>query len=79
MALASGRMPGVVVNLDRLSPVTNDYDALVRNVNATVLGGQGSEHTLEVIRQQIGDMPNAANARATAVGLALGSPDFQRE
>jgi len=79
MALASGRLPGVVVNLDRLSPVTSDYDALVRDVNATVLGGQGSAHTLEVIRQQIADMPNAANARATAVGLALGSPDFQRE
>jgi uncharacterized protein (DUF1800 family) len=79
LALASGRLPGVVVDLDRLSPLTGDYDALVRNVNASVLGGQGSEHTLQVIRQQIGDMPNAANARAMAVGLALGSPDFQRE
>ncbi|HXY19613.1 MAG TPA: DUF1800 domain-containing protein [Gemmatimonadales bacterium] len=79
LALASGRMPGVTVDLDRLAPVTSDYDALVRNVNAAVLGGQGSEHTLQVIRQQIGDLPNAVNARAMAVGLALGSPDFQRE
>jgi len=79
LALASARMPGVVVDLDRLSPVTSDYDQLVRNVNATVLGNQGTEHTLQVIRQQIGDMPNAVNARAMAVGLALGSPDFQRQ
>ncbi len=79
LALASGRMPGVVVSLDSLIPVTGDYDELVREVNATILGGRGSDHTLQTIRQQIGDMPNRTNARAMAVALALGSPDFQRE
>jgi uncharacterized protein (DUF1800 family) len=77
--LASGRMPGVVVDLDRLCPVTRDYDELVRRVNAAVLGGQGSKHTLQVIREQVDSMPNPANARSMAIGLALGSPDFQRQ
>ena len=79
LALASGRLLGVGVDLDRVTAVTGDYDELVRRVDAAILGGQGSAHTLQVIRQQIGDFPNAANARAMAVGLALGSPDFQRE
>ncbi len=79
LALAAGRLPGVAVNLDAVVPVTGDYDELVRAVNAAILGGQGGEHTLQVIRQQIGDLPNQGNARAMAVALALGSPDFQRE
>jgi uncharacterized protein (DUF1800 family) len=79
LGLASGRMPGVTVNLDSLVPATSDYDDLVRRVNAVILGGQGSERTLQVIRQQINDLPNTGNARAMAVALALGSPDFQKQ
>jgi uncharacterized protein (DUF1800 family) len=79
LALASGRLPGVLVDLDAVVPLTSDYGELVRSVNAAILGGQGSDHALETIRQQVGDLPNAANARAMAVALALGSPDFQRE
>ncbi len=79
LALAAGRLPGVTVDLDVICPATTDYDALVRAVNATVLGGQGSEHTLQVIRAQVDSLRNPVAARATAVGLALGSPDFQRE
>jgi len=79
LALASGRMPGVAMDLDSLIPVTGDYDALVRRVNAVVLGGQASVRTLQAIRRQIDDLPNPANARAMAIALALGSPDFQKE
>ena len=79
LSLASGRMPGVVVDLDRLCPVTSDYDELVRRVDAVILAGQGSERTLRVIRQQIGGLTDPDRARAMAVGLALGSPDFQKE
>jgi len=79
LALASGRLPGVVVDLDAVVPLTSDYGELVRRVNAAILGGQGSGHTLEVIRQQIDDLPNAVSARTMAVALALGSPDFQKE
>jgi uncharacterized protein (DUF1800 family) len=79
LALASGRLPGVVVDLDAVVPLTGDQDELVRRVNAVVLGGQGSEHTLETIRQQIADLRNPVNARTMAVALALGSPDFEKE
>ncbi len=79
LALAAGRMPGVTVDLDSLIPATSDYDELVRRVNAVILGGQGSEHTLATIRRQIEGLPNTKNARTMAVALALGSPDFQRE
>ena len=79
LALASGRLPGVASDLDTLIPLTDDREALVRRVNAAVLGGQASDRTLETIRQQIADLPNPRNARAMAVALALGSPDFQKE
>jgi uncharacterized protein (DUF1800 family) len=79
LALASDRLPGVTVNIEGLCPVTRDYDQLVQQVNAVVLGGQGSAHTLAAIRQQIAGLPNAENARTMAVALALGSPDFQKE
>ncbi len=79
LALAAGRMPGAIVSLDSLIPVTGDYDELVRRVNAVVLGGQASDRTLRTIRRQVADLPNTVNARAMAVALALGSPDFQRQ
>ncbi len=78
LALASGRMPGVKMDLDALIPPTGDDDELVRRVDAVVLGGQGSEHTLQVIRQQVADLRDPAAARTMAVALALGSPDFQK-
>jgi uncharacterized protein (DUF1800 family) len=79
LALASGRMPGVTVNLDSLIAATSDYDDLVRRTNALILGGQGSDHTLQAIRRQINDLPNTTSARTMAVALALGSPDFQKQ
>ena len=48
-------------------------------VNAAILGGQGSEHTLRVLRRQIDDLQDPLVARTMAVGLALGSPDFQKQ
>ena len=79
LALASGRLPGIAVDLDALIPATSDYDALVRRVRAVILGGQASDHTTSTIRRQIDDLPNPVNARAMAIALALGSPDFQKE
>jgi len=79
MGLASGRMPGVTTNLDTVVPATGDKDALVTRVNAVILGGQASANTLRVIRQQIDDLADPYTARAMAVGLALGSPDFQKQ
>jgi uncharacterized protein (DUF1800 family) len=79
VAIAAGRLPGMSVDLEPLIPMTTDRDALVASVNAVILGGQATQNTLRVIRQQIDDVADARNARSLAVGLALGSPDFQKQ
>jgi uncharacterized protein (DUF1800 family) len=79
LALAAGRLPGVSVDLDAVVPATSDRDALVHAVNARVLGGAMSARTQTVIRQQLADLADPTMARAVAVGLALGGPEFQRQ
>jgi len=79
MGLAAGRLPGTAVNLDAVVPLVTDRDELVARVNAAVLGGQASANTLRVLRQQIDDVNDARQARTMVVGLALGSPEFQRQ
>jgi uncharacterized protein (DUF1800 family) len=76
VALAAGRLPGVTVDLDPLVPVTNDPDQLIDRVDRAVLSGVMSAHTREVIRRQVAGLP-PPQARALAVGLGLGGPDFQ--
>lgn len=79
VALASNRLPGVTVQLDRLVPATADHDALLDAVNRSLLGGGMSERTRRTIRQELGDLTDPRAARAMAVGLALGGPEFQRQ
>ncbi len=79
MGIASGRAPGLTVDLDQVVPLTANKDSLVSAVDAAILAGTGSPNTLRVIRQQIDDLNNPVNARAMAVGLALGSPEFQKQ
>jgi len=79
VALAAGRLPGVRVDLDGVVPATADRDALVDGVNARALGGAMSGRSRTVIREQLADVGNPATARALAVGLALGGPEFQRQ
>ena len=79
IALASGRAPGAAVDLDAILPVTADPAALVDAVNARVLGGAMTEHTRSVIVSELGDVRDPERGRALAVGLALGSPEFQRQ
>ena len=67
------------VNLDAVVPLVTDRDDLVARVNAAVLGGQASANTLRVLRQQIDDLTDPRQARTMVVGLALGSPEFQRQ
>jgi len=78
-ALADGRQPGAAVDLDAILPVTGDREALVDQVNERILGGAMSEHTRSVIVSELGDVPDPVHGRALAVGLALGSPEFQRQ
>jgi hypothetical protein len=77
--LAANRLPGVRVDLDAVLPITTDHGALVEAVDRVILGGRMSKETRQVILDQLADVPDAAAARALAVGLALGGPEFQRQ
>jgi uncharacterized protein (DUF1800 family) len=76
VAIAAGRLPGVTVDLDSLVPVTNDLDQLLDRVDRGLLSGFMSERTESVIRREVAGLP-PVEARAFAVGLGLGGPDFQ--
>jgi uncharacterized protein (DUF1800 family) len=76
VALAAGRLPGVAVDLDRVIPVTEDFDSLLDRVDRVILAGTMSDRTTEVIRREVSMLP-AREARTLAVGLGLGGPEFQ--
>jgi uncharacterized protein (DUF1800 family) len=78
MGLASGRAPGVTVDLSTLLP-TADVEQLLTLVNDRVLAGAMTAHTRDALRHQLADIRDPAQARALAVGLALGGPEFQRQ
>jgi hypothetical protein len=48
-------------------------------VDERILGGTMSAHTKSVILNQLADVADPLQARALAVGLALGGPDFQKQ
>ena len=79
LSIASGRLPGLVPPGESAASAVGDKDAMVAMVNATILGGQASANTLQVIRRQIDDLADPRVIRAMAIGLALGSPEFQRQ
>src|SRR3989440_9041162 len=79
VALAAGRLPGVTVSLDSIVPATPDAERLIAQADAAVLGGTMSENTKAVIRRQLSDISDPLQARALAIGLAIGGPEFQRQ
>src|SRR5712692_930132 len=79
IALAAGRLPGVTVALDAVAPATADAEQLIAALNDGILGGTMSGNTRRVIREQLADAPDPVAARALAVGLTLGGPEFQRQ
>jgi hypothetical protein len=48
-------------------------------IDRKLLAGTMSAHTRSVILEQLNDINDPEQARAMAVGLALGGPDFQRQ
>ena len=78
MGLAAGRLPGATVNLDALMP-TSDAAALIVAVDQRLLGGTMSQQTRAVLQRELADIRDPAQARAYAVGLTLGGPEFQRQ
>jgi uncharacterized protein (DUF1800 family) len=79
VALAGGHLPGIDANLDAVIPATTDHSRLVDMVDQRILGGTMSAHTKIVILEQLTDVADPLQARALAVGLAIGGPDFQRQ
>jgi uncharacterized protein (DUF1800 family) len=81
VALAANRLPGVTVNpdLDGVLPLAPDHEALVQAVDRLILGGRMSAQTRKAILDQLADVADPVQARALAVGLALGGPEFQRQ
>jgi uncharacterized protein (DUF1800 family) len=77
VALAAGKLPGVQVDLDSIIPVAADGAELVAAVNSAILNGTMTENTKKVIGEEIADLRDPTKARALAVGLALGGPEFQ--
>jgi uncharacterized protein (DUF1800 family) len=79
VALAAGRLPGAVATLDSIAPGTTDVQQLITAVDDRVLGGTMSQNTKRVISEQLSDVKDPVQARALAVGLAIGGPEFQRQ
>ncbi|OLC08056.1 MAG: hypothetical protein AUH42_02450 [Gemmatimonadetes bacterium 13_1_40CM_70_11] len=79
VALASGQLSGVTVNLDAVAPATADADQLIGAIDDKIFAGRLSPHTKQVIRDQVADVRDPEQARTLAIGLALGGPDFQRQ
>src|SRR5438132_4278474 len=78
VALASGKLPGVTVVLDSIVSA-GDAEQLIGVVNEKILGGTMSENTKQVLRRELAGVGDPAQARALAVGLAIGGPEFQRQ
>ena len=79
MGLAAGRLPGVWYDADRLVPLESDPGRLADAVNAALLTGTAGDATRSTMRRQLADIRDPAAARVFAIGLALGSPEFQRQ
>ena len=60
-------------------PALPDHAQLVDAINQQLLAGTMSSHTRDVILEQIADISDPMQARAMAVGFALGGPDFQKQ
>src|SRR5437867_12500816 len=78
VALAAGKLPGVTVVLDSIGSA-GDADQLIGVVNDKILGGTMSENTKQVLRRQLAGISDPMQARALAVGLTIGGPEFQRQ
>jgi len=60
-------------------PANEDHVRLVDMIDQQLLAGTMSAHTKSVILEQLTDVTDPVQARALAVGLALGGPDFQKQ
>jgi uncharacterized protein (DUF1800 family) len=78
VALAAGRLPGVLFDPDAVIRPSDDRETMIAAANRAILEGTASGTTLDAIRRQVTDVYDPSAARALVIGLALGSPEFQR-
>lgn len=78
LALASNRRIARP-DLDVLVPLNDDVWAMVDAANRQILAGEGSASTLSILRERAGQVPALRPRRTLIIGLALGSPEFQRQ
>ncbi|HEX9754571.1 MAG TPA: DUF1800 domain-containing protein, partial [Gemmatimonadales bacterium] len=76
MALASGRLPGVTLDLDGLISADLDRESLIETVDRVILNGRMRPSTRAVIAKELADITDPMQARALVVGLAIGGPEF---
>jgi uncharacterized protein (DUF1800 family) len=79
VALATGNVPGLPVNLERTLGTDSAIEPLVTVANGRLLGGRASARTLETLRSELAAIDDPEERRQLAVALALGGPDFQRQ
>ncbi len=65
--------------LDRVAPASMDSTVLLQAIDRTLFAGRMSPTTRQAIAREIAESRTAAAARAIAIGLALGSPEFQHQ
>jgi uncharacterized protein (DUF1800 family) len=79
VGLAAQRLPGITYDPATLIPDAGDREALVNAANRLILHGTASRTTLDVMAREVSNTPNMIAARTLALGLALGSPEFQKQ
>ena len=79
VALAGGRIPGALPQLDAITPEDATPGALLDAIDHALFAGGMSRTTRDAIAREVADVHDPGEARALAVGLALGSPEFQRQ
>lgn len=76
-AVTLAARPGKLGN-SRTGPQVSS-EALLDELDRTLFAGRMSETTRKAIAREIAESPNPQAARTLATGLALGSPEFQRQ
>jgi uncharacterized protein (DUF1800 family) len=79
VAIAAGQLPGVQINLDDIVAAAGDTKQLIAALDTAILGGTMTARTRAVLHDELRDVRAAGTARALAVGLVLGGPEFQRQ
>jgi uncharacterized protein (DUF1800 family) len=77
LAIASGRLPGVSVAIERVLP-DEPPDATLNRLSDMIAGGL-QPNTRAVIARWLAKPPNKQQGRMLALALTLASPEFQRQ